>query len=853
MQKLVRRLWYILRRDRADAELAEEMEFHQAMLRQQLGDARQAMGNTAISREDARAVWIWPWMESIGQDLAYAGRGFLRQPGFTLVAVLALACAIGLNTSLFTVFNAIALRPWSVPDPGRVVRAFTIVKNPPRGLDNINGFSYGEYRYLAEHSKSMAGLFTERGDSGLHLERAKARVETVSDSYFRVLEVGMQQGRGFLAGEDNMGAPQAVAVLSYTAWQNRFGGDPGLVGHVVHLEEAPFTVVGIAPADFAGTSPERTDVWIPTGALPLVYPNETWARDFERDPNVCCVDVAGRLAPGISRAQARSELSLLRAEFDRTIHEQSDGVVLSGTPVLQKPGRKVLQIYAVFGVMFAAVMLVLLLACANVGNLLLARAAARRKEIAVRLSLGAGRRRLIRQLLTESLALACAAGALGIGLAYVLPGPLFTRAVGEVSFRLRPDGTVLLYTFGLAVLACIAFGLAPALHATRGSFHDALKQRTATGSRISLRGLLLAVQVAISVILLVGAGLLVRAIQRARSHDPGFAVDGMASITLEFPSSAYHGARLNAFYQDLSSGLDGVPFGFSSVEPLGNTMNFAKINLPGAPSSQSLAILTNTVSARYFDVLRIPIVEGRNFQPADAGAPVVLVNQAMANRYFPGESAVGRTILAGKPRQIIGVARNAHTVGLDTVQPIVYYPVSFGTTPRLILGNTPANLANVEALVKRLDPRVQVQVVPLTRNMDRWLSSSRMGAVIAGMLGMLALALASIGVSGVFAYAVQQRTQEIGIRMALGARPAQVMRVVFGWAARSLVAGLAIGLVGAVAASRLLEQYLLGLSLLDPIAYAAAIVVLSVAGLAATYLPTRSAVKLDPVQALRQE
>jgi putative ABC transport system permease protein len=299
--------------------------------------------------------------------------------------------------------------------------------------------------------------------------------------------------------------------------------------------------------------------------------------------------------------------------------------------------------------------------------------------------------------------------------------------------------------------------------------------------------------------------------------------------------------------------LDGVPFGFSSVEPLGNTMNFAKINLPGAPSSQSLAILTNTVSARYFDVLRIPIVEGRNFQPADAGAPVVLVNQAMANRYFPGESAVGRTILAGKPRQIIGVARNAHTVGLDTVQPIVYYPVSFGTTPRLILGNTPANLANVEALVKRLDPRVQVQVVPLTRNMDRWLSSSRMGAVIAGMLGMLALALASIGVSGVFAYAVQQRTQEIGIRMALGARPAQVMRVVFGWAARSLVAGLAIGLVGAVAASRLLEQYLLGLSLLDPIAYAAAIVVLSVAGLAATYLPTRSAVKLDPVQALRQE
>ena len=550
--------------------------------------------------------------------------------------MLALSFAIGLNTSLFTVFNAIALRPWSVPEPGRVVRIYQVVKNPPRGFDNINGFSYGLFRYLAEHSKSMSGLFMERGEGGMHLENGKARIETVSDSYFRVLGIGMHEGRGFLPGEDNADTPQAVAVLSYTTWQNRFGGDPAILGRTIHLEETPFTVVGVTPADFGGTSPERTDLWIPLAGMQLLSPNDAVARSFERDPHFCCADVSGRLAPGVSRAQARSELSILGIEFQHSIHEDSGGAVLSGTPVLQKPGRKTFQIVAVFGVMFAAVMLVLMLACANVGNLLLARAAARRKEIAVRLSLGAGRRRIVRQLLTESLALASIAGGAGIFLAWVLPGALFTKAVGETAFRLQPDGVVLAYTFGLAAVACIAFGLAPALHATRGAFHEALKQRKALSSRVSLRGLLLSVQVAISVILLVGAGLLVRAIQHARALDPGFAVDGMASVTLEFPGSSYHGPRMNAFYQSLSQGLSSVAFGFSTLEPLGNSRNFTSFEIPGAPGWQREVISTIAVSARYFDTYCTFRLLPNSFQPTDNAAPVVLVNEAMANRYFPG-------------------------------------------------------------------------------------------------------------------------------------------------------------------------------------------------------------------------
>jgi putative ABC transport system permease protein len=346
---------------------------------------------------------------------------------------------------------------------------------------------------------------------------------------------------------------------------------------------------------------------------------------------------------------------------------------------------------------------------------------------------------------------------------------------------------------------------------------------------------------------------LTHAIQRARSQDPGFNVQGMSSVTLEFPTNTYQGARLNAFYQDLSQGLNGVPFGFSSLEPLGSRRDFARFSLPGAPAGEALVVLANTVSAGYFEVLGIPIVEGHNFRQSDIGTSVVMVNQAMANRYFPGQSVAGKTIFAGRPRQIVGVVRNAHTVGLDPIEPVLYYPVSFSDAPHMILRNTPANQAAVNALVKRLDPRVQVQMSSLSSNLDRWLSMSRIGAVIAGMLGLLALALASIGVSGVFAYAVQQRTQEIGIRMALGARPSQVMSVVFGWASRSLVVGLLLGLAGALAGSRLLHQYLLGMNSLDPLAYAAAIFILVIAGMAATYLPTRRAVKLDPVQALRED
>jgi len=848
--RLVRRLRYFWNRRKLEAELAEEMEFHQAMLH-----SRPAMGNTTLAREDARAIWIWPWLESVYQDLVYAVRSLRRQPGFTLVAILALTFAIGLNTSLFTVFNAITRRPWAVPNTARVVRVLAAVKNPPKGFDNVHGFSAVEYRYLAEHSRSMSGLFLTMGEGGLHLDQSKVRMVFASANYFKVLGSGMSRGRGFLPSEDRVGGPEAVAVLSYATWQNRLGSDPAVIGRRVRIEDVPFTIVGVASPDFIGTSPERTDLWLPLATVPLVSP-DSWARDFLTNPDTCCADVAGRPAPGVTREQARAELSLLAAAFRRQFHETSDGVILTSTAPLANSPRLARQIYPIFGLMFAGVMLVLLLACANVGNLLLARAAARRREIGVRLSLGAGRARLVRQLLTENLALTCLAGALGVALACILPGPLFTNAVGEVSFALKPDVTVLAYTLGLAALTCLAFGLAPALHATRGNFSDAIKQQV-TRAGLPLRSFLLAAQVSVSVVLLVGAGLLIRGIQHVRAQDPGFAVQGISSIDIELPASAYQGARLTAFYRSLTQGLEALPgakpFGFSDPELLSNSRSFTGFRLPHEPETASQEIMTSTVSSGYFEVLRIPILAGRNFSPADTGRQVVLINQAMANRYFPGENPIGKTIDTGEPQEIIGVVRNAFTSGLDSVEPFLYRPVFYQASPHLLVRNTPANMEAVTALIKSLDARAQIEVHALSANMDRWLSSARMGALIASMLGLLALSLASIGISGVFAYAVQQRTREIGIRMALGARPAQVAGVVVGSAARSLGAGLAVGLAGALAGSRLIRPYLFGLNQLDALTYAVVLATLAAAALAATYLPARRAMRLDPVKALHYD
>ena len=866
MPRLLRRIQYLFRRNRIEDELAEEMEFHRQMLaRDHAGDrtaAARAWGNTALARENARAVWLLPWIESLWQDLVYGLRGMRRERGFTVVALAALGLAIGLNTSLFTVFNAIALRPWPVKDPARVVNVMRLAHRGA-GAGHFNGFGVAEWRYISEHTKAFTGLMLTRNGERVEMDSRPYSLTWVTGNYFSVLGVDMARGRGFLAEEDRPQAPEAVAVMNYQTWQNRFGGDYSMIGKTVRLDDIPFTIVGVAPENFNGTDSNRADFWAPLSARRVLRPDDADVLPFLTRITHCCSSMAGRLAPGYTQQQGAAEVELLVGQAHGE-SEASKGVsiVTTGTAILESTGKgNKSKIVPAFVAMFAAMTLVLLLACANVGNLLLARAAARRTEIAVRLALGGSRMRLIRQLLVESLTLAVVAAAIGLAIAFRLPAAIVASAIPENGFIISPDLSVCAYTAGIAILACLVFGLAPALHGTHGQVAGALKREAPGGaSRLRMRSVLLAAQVAISVVLLAGAGLLVRGLQRAERQDPGFRLDQVTMAKLELPAAAYSGARARTFTMELQHALATAtelpPTAIASDLPMANSRSFTNFRRSGDSPDQEKYVQFHEVSSGYFEVLRIPVVAGRNFMQADAGRDVVLINETAARMFFHDENPVGKAIVSSeKTREVVGVVKDAYTTDLSKIEPTMYWPISgrFGV-PQLLMGDdNTAVQQRLAAIVHDLEPMGRLVFAPLADNLRSQLEPARYAAMLAGALGLLALALASIGMSGVFAYMVRQRTREIGVRMALGALPSQVVRLVLASNLRALAWGLGAGLAGALAATQLLKSLTYGIRAFDPVAYAAVFVLLAVAAIAASALPARRAARVDPLTALRWE
>jgi predicted permease len=893
-------LWYRVtasfRRRRLERDLDDEMAFHLAMRQASYAEngataaaarrrAVRRFGNPAALKEQMRDMWTFPSLESIRQDVRYAVRNLRRQPGFTAVVVLVLATVIGLNTTLANVLAGVFLRPWpGVRDPSAVVRVYL---RDTSGL--AAGFSLADVRDLAGRTKSLGGVAVMKNDSvrlGSGAAAKPANVLMVSGSFFDVLGIAPARGRGFRETEDRLGSPDAVTVLGYNFWQSRFGGDAGVIGSSIRINDVPFTVIGVASRDFASSEPAYDkQLFLPIAAMPLVRPNDQASLAFLYNPDACCSDVVARLAPGATRAQAQAELDLLSRDFTSFSATKARGAVVTGTEFLSQPGRlDANQAFAAVSLLSAALMLVWLIACANIGNLMLARAAARVREIGIRLSLGASRRRLVRQLLTEGFVLALAASVLGIGVAYELPFIIFRIVAASGTtvafpFSTTPDAVVLGYAIALAGLSAVAFGLAPALYATRGDVVHALNQRDGLpASRFPLRGFLLAVQVAVSVVLLVSAGLLVRGVQRqAGTFDPGFSVDDVSVVSFDLPEGVYDRPRATAFFAAVSERIPALPieaFAFASYEPFSLYRNGTLFHLPGETREQARTLLYLDVSPGYFPLLRIPLLAGRPLAPSDIARPIVVVNESMAREYWPGGNPVGQTFFM-RPRgpvnemvahEIVGIVRNVRASTSADVRPMFYRAITPGTdvldfisadprasqAPKLLLkakGAAPA--AEIARVVARLDPRVRVQAVPLAASLDAMLANARWGPVLAAALGAFALVLATVGMFGVFAYAVRQRTREIGIRMALGAQPAAVVRLVLAGHSRAVLAGVAVGVAGAIASSVVLRSRLHGLSPVDPISYLSVAALLACAGLAASYVPARRATRIDPIAALR--
>jgi predicted permease len=862
MPRLPRRLRYWLAEREHDAALQEELEFHRSLKQRELEAdgmtprsarvaAQREMGNLTLAREHARAEWIWPWLDSVWQDTVFAVRSLRRQPGFTLLSVVALGVAIGLNTSLFTVFAGLALRPMTgLTDADRVV--------------TVSGMSYPEYRYLAAESTSLTALSATRSTS-VSLEAGGTTRSTVtyavSGNYFDMLGVRMQYGRGFLPDENREGAPRPVIVLSHRLWQAQFDANPKIIGAPVRINDAAYTVVGIASPEFKGADGPPMALWVPIASLPVLRPHDPGENQLLTRADDCCVYVVGRLAPGVRRDRAEAELQVLSDRFrqQRALTPRPKPIALDGTQFLR--GRQAASTaLAVIGALFLGLVLVLLLACANVGNLVLARAVARSAEIGVRLSLGAGRARIVRQLLTEGFVLALLASAVGMAVAVWVPDLVVNRLAGQPApFDIDPDLGVVAYAIVLAGIACVTFALAPALHATRAGVMASLRQ-TMPPSGVRLRSMLLGIQVAVTVILLTSAGLLLRGVVQARAMDPGFRVDGLAIATFELPEGAYDIPRATGFLRDLTAALRdaGVgAFGFTTTEPLGERSSWAGIRLPGEGQERARIVEFMSVSPDYFPTLGIPMVAGRAFVAADRGQNVAIVSEAAARRHWNGQHAVGQSFIVGgnESFQVIGVVKDTHVDTLDSIEPLLFLPLTRAHAddfPRLLFeAERPGAAEAVTSLVARMDRRARVDVIRLGARLDDQLADLALAPLAASVLGLFGLGLATVGMSGVFGYVVRQRTREIGIRIALGARSGEIIRLVLTGSAKPVLAGLIAGLLGAIGASQVLRSELYGVSPLDPLTYAGVGLLLAASAMGASFVPARRAAGLNPTEALR--
>ncbi|HEV2416673.1 MAG TPA: ABC transporter permease, partial [Terriglobia bacterium] len=893
-------LW---RRKRTQNDFSEELQAHLAHEADRLREegmseeeasamALRNLGNITQTEERFYESHRWLWLDTLLQDLRFGLRQLRRNPGFTAVVVLSLALGIGANTAIFTVIDAVLLQSLPVKNPSQLV---LLDSGSDQGTDSGSPYigrwpalTFDAYQYFVRHNESFQGLAAFRKGidplevrwpgaiSGGQAEQAMAHL--VSGNYFQVMGVDAAVGRVFGANDDVPNA-RPVAVISYDYWQRKFHGDPSAVGRAVDLNGTPFTIAGVTPLDFFGERMYETppDYWLPLTFQPEIMQRESWLARKD----MYWLNFIGRLKPGVTRAQAQAVLDVQLRQFleaqTGTKHAADIKLAIKQSYIQLDPGRNgISRLRARYSmslsILMGIVALVLLVACANVANLLFSRSAARQREISMRLVAGATRARLIRQMLTESVLLALFGGAAGLLMAdwgVHLLGALLSR---NLALSVTANPSVLLFTLAVSVLTGLVFGLVPALRASQTELSEAIKGATAAGkwSQSALTHGLVVLQVAVSLVLLAGAGLLARTLVNLEDQNLGFNRDNVLLVQTNPRLTGIKARGLDALYRQLLDSLNNLPGVRSATiayySPMSGHNSSTDVTVQGYTPrpNENMEVNENQVAPGYFETLGIPVLLGRPIGPQDTptSPEVVVVNQAFADRFLHGQNPIGRRVWVGHssspsadlPQEIIGLVADARVHNAaQAPQPFAYMPLS--QDPKFFAGNIevratgdPAGVAaEVRQAIREVDSALPImRVQTLRRLVYDQLNQQRLVARLSVLFSLLALVLAAVGLYGVMAYWVARRTQEIGIRMALGAQKHDVLRLVVGRGLVMTLLGAGFGLGAALGLTRLMASSLYGVKANDPGTCIAASLLIVAVTLLACYIPARRATKVDP-------
>ncbi len=815
-------------------------------------------------------------MDQVFKDIRFAFRGLIRNPGFTVTVVLILALGVGATTAIFTMANAAFLRPLPVGNPNELVAVYTTDEKNP-GFFSVAGDNFLDFR---EQSTSFVDLvassnvFVNMAGEG---EPVQVSGGMVTAGYFDLLELRPSAGRFFLPEEDKTPGTHPVMVLSYSSWEGRFGKEPSVIGRELTLNGHVFMVIGVGPEGFQGTEiAPAPEFFVPTMMFEQVTPRPDWI--FER--RALMFDVIGRLKPGVTIGTAQAEMKTIARNLEAEYPEPNGGRSVMLAPLSRiDPGASA-QIGLAMALLTGIAGLVLAIAAANVANLLMVRAAARKREIAVRVSLGAGRMRLVRQLLTESMMLAALGGALGIVIA-VWTRELLWSLIPPSPFTIALDTSVDVRVLGFAMLITLAsglfFGIVPAIGASRPNLSNALKsgqQREGTMRRLSLRNTLVVAQVSLSLIALITAGLMMRSIENVFGVDPGFESDKLLTVSFPLADRQYADeARGQAFLDRLNEEIAALPgvelTTVSNQLPMGFGGLRRTVLVEGrdvGEGENGILVGATTVGDRYFEATGIELIRGRIFRSEEPSPTprVAIINETMAGRFWPGEDPIGRRFTFYGDEltvEVIGIAKDSKYGNLaEDPQPFAYLPLrqSYRDTTassHLFIrtsGEPLSVAASVRSAIGRIDPNLPITSLrPMNDIIELSMFNAQIGVWLVSAFGFLALLLAGVGVYGVISYSVSQRTHEIGIRMALGARPGDALNMIVRQGIVLSLVGLSIGLAASVGVTRLMSTFLFGVSAVDPVVFVSISLLLAAVAVGASVIPARRATKIDPVLALR--